>query len=289
MGIVRSMVALLIEESFREPFAGSIATLGNQDVLLTSDEMEKVASRYGVALPEATKFMDGTVQVRDLFESLGFTNVTSIDNSDYENADVLMDLNVAGVPQEHRQKYDVVLDGGTLEHIFHVPNVFSNIFELLKPGGRVVHFSPSSNNIDHGFYMFSPTLFHDYYRANHFELNSLYVYRYKGNRPDKYWDIFESAPGSWEDVSTGGLDDYAYGVFVVATKTNESSGDVIPQQNRYALAWESNGGTAMPTQSLYRKVLKSIPLVRLSFQNARKMVWKLQGKGPTGRSVSKKV
>ena len=62
----------------------------------------------------------------------------------------------------------MIIDGGTMEHIFHIPNVLNNIYRMLRVGGRIIHISPSSNYVDHGFYSFSPTLFYDFYQTNKF-------------------------------------------------------------------------------------------------------------------------
>ena len=67
-----------------------------------------------------------------------------------------------------------LLDSGTLEHVFHLPNALKSVVELAKVGGRVMLLSPSSNHFDHGFYMFSPTLFYDYFSANGLRIETSY-------------------------------------------------------------------------------------------------------------------
>jgi len=52
---------------------------------------------------------------------------------------------------------------------------------LLKPGGRIIFLSPSTNHVDHGFYMFLPTLFMDYLLANGFSIRTFYFIRYSLN------------------------------------------------------------------------------------------------------------
>ena len=59
-----------------------------------------------------------------------------MDFSDYEGANIIQDLNTLIKNHDIFEKYDLIIDGGTLEHVFHVPNAFENFFKLLKIGGQ---------------------------------------------------------------------------------------------------------------------------------------------------------
>lgn len=88
----------------------------------------------------------------------GATSVVSIDYSDYENATLIHDLN-REIPESFQGKFDTVLDAGTLEHIYQVPQALRNMSLLLKPGGQILHVLPANNFCGHGFWQFSPELF----------------------------------------------------------------------------------------------------------------------------------
>jgi len=111
------------------------------------------------------------------FEALGATRVDAMDNSDYEGAKLVHDLNQP-IPAEWREQFDVVYDGGTLEHVFNFPVALRNSMELLKPGGRLFIHTCANNLCGHGFYQFSPELF---YRAlspeNGFEVERMIMHR----------------------------------------------------------------------------------------------------------------
>jgi hypothetical protein len=107
-----------------------------------------------------------------------------------------------------------------------------NTLSLLKVGGRMIFLTPSSNHMDHGFYMFSPTLFADYFAANGFQIETIYVIRYSGDM-DVLWDAYAYQPGQWRDMHIGGLDDRPYAIWVVATRLENSTLDAIPQQGYY--------------------------------------------------------
>lgn len=229
-----------------------------------------------------------------LFSALGFATIESIDYSDYEGATHVFDLNQPDLPDTLKAHYDVVLDSGTLEHVFHVPNALTNIGAMTKIGGRIILQTPSSNHFDHGFYMFSPTLFFDYFTANRFKIESFYIIRYSPD-PAVMWDVYQYHPRDWDDVQCGGLDGNPYLLFIVATKTAQSTSDVIPQQGFYANSSPqfagariagaggtipaSTGRTRSETKLRHaaRSLLTKMPFVdriaRRALRRWRKMLW----------------
>jgi len=66
------------------------------------------------------------------------------------------------LPTEFTGRYDLVYDGGTMEHCFNVGQVMRNILALAKVSGRIVHVNPL-NYFNHGFFNFNPTFYHDFY------------------------------------------------------------------------------------------------------------------------------
>lgn len=245
MGLPKPAACLLLREAACRPFSGSVATLGRQDILFDQGWLRRTAARMGVSLhpTEITLHRDPALALRgfmsddSFLKSLGFRQIVRLDYSDFEAPDYLLDLNAPHTPEDLRQRFDTILDGGTLEHVFHLPHALRHLFEMLRPGGRVIHFSPSANHLDHGFYMFSPTLLWDYYTTNQFQINTFYIYRYRPSR-DR-WEVFEYRP-EWlaPGARWGGLDNAMYGVHVVATRTEASTGDRIPQQGWYLRRWE---------------------------------------------------
>jgi len=238
MGISKAAAQILMREGQRRPLGGRLLTLGKQDIYVSADSLREIAVSRSYVLtdtpttpPTKAYHLDRQhLSDRTFFEMLGFANILSIDVSDYEGAAEIFDLNSQSVPAHLEGVFDFIVDGGTLEHVFHLPNVLNNIFHMLKVGGRVLHVAPSSNHMDHGFYMFSPTLFVDYYAVNRFELNCIQVFRHTQNPDTEPWEFSDYVPGCLDLVSFGGLDDSLYGVAVIATKTGESTGNAIPAQ-----------------------------------------------------------
>lgn len=94
-----------------------------------------------------------------LFKYIGAISIDSIDASDYEEASIIHDLNIP-INNEYKSKYNLVLDSGSLEHIFNFPQAIKNCMELVKVGGHFAGFYPCNNFFGHGFYQFSSELFY---------------------------------------------------------------------------------------------------------------------------------
>ncbi|HEX9782341.1 MAG TPA: class I SAM-dependent methyltransferase [Opitutaceae bacterium] len=246
MGIATGTFQLLLQEHRLRPFSGSLLTLGKQDIFLTSADVEYWTDYHDVArtVPEfvippvkAEFFERGCLSDKTLFGTLG-VDVESLDASDYEGCDHVADLNDPEPPEGLRGRYDLVLDTGTFEHVFHLPNAFRFCHALLREGGRVIHMSPTSNYADHGFYMLSPTLFYDFYNANGWRIRQIKVIRHtKAHDTEPYWST-DYSPEHFACLSYGGLGDGLYQTFVVAEKLPGATATRVPQQRAYRThAW----------------------------------------------------
>jgi hypothetical protein len=86
------------------------------------------------------------------------------------------DLNLP-VPIE--EKFDLVLNFGTAEHIFNVYQFFKTAHDRTETGGVMMHTAPFNGWPDHGFFNFQPTFFFDLARANRYEILSFVCGRVK--------------------------------------------------------------------------------------------------------------
>jgi SAM-dependent methyltransferase len=121
---------------------------------------------------------EGAYTGRELLLDVGFKQYDDIDFVGNEGVSIVHDMNTP-LPATVKD-YDLVLECGTLEHIFDVAQVFRNIIQLCKVNGTVCHISPL-NWINHGFYNFSLTLFYDVYRNNGFEDFKFWIFDWPFN------------------------------------------------------------------------------------------------------------
>lgn len=117
-------------------------------------------------------------------KTLGAETIDSLDYSNYEGANLLHDMNLV-IPDGLKRKYDLVLESGSLEHIFNFPVSMANCMEMVTEGGHLLIITPVNNIMGHGFYQFSPEVF---YRVlnnrNGFEIEQMLIFEYS---PDEKW------------------------------------------------------------------------------------------------------
>lgn len=160
---------------------GKTLMLGRQDNNLgtNSDLIAMIFSEAGLDVDVAKVMRDTYADT--ILRYLGASEIVSMDASDYEGADIIHDLNKP-VPQELWSQFDTVIDGGTLEHVFHVPNALNSIAKMLKVGGRFIGMSPANNWFGHGFYQFSPELMWRFCQEFGFQVNRVDLY-IRGQHP----------------------------------------------------------------------------------------------------------
>lgn len=152
MGIDAHAFHMLCYVTKKYGVLGNTVTLGRQAIHLTS-----LINRKKVDTSASCGYCEPLLA--DMF---GASHVDSIDNSNYEGATIIADMN-SPLPDELEGKYDTVIDFGCTEHIFDVGQAFRNIAAMCKIGGIVLHVVPANQFCGHGFYQFSPELFFSWY------------------------------------------------------------------------------------------------------------------------------
>ena len=162
--------ARLAAGPFRE-----ILTIGHQFLYLHPREVRLLRKSYRSAFPDATGtplsgYVFGSYSDDFLKEFLGADSISILDCSSYEGANIVHDLN-RPVPGNLTGRFDAVIDGGSLEHVFNFPIAIANTMRMLKVGGSLFIANPANNLCGHGFYQFSPELmFRVFTPTNGFEL-----------------------------------------------------------------------------------------------------------------------
>lgn len=161
MGLDRNGVRLLLHARRLGADFSSVATIGRQTLFLTTAELRRTLREMGEEIdrPTARSLMDATGGYAEAFlRHLGAQEVHSYDVSAYEGASHLHDMNV-DIAAELRDRYSLVVDGGSLEHVFNFPVALRNCMEMVRPGGHFLGIGPTNNFMGHGFYQFSPELY----------------------------------------------------------------------------------------------------------------------------------
>lgn len=249
MGLMPSHIRMFLRMKNRYQFSGAICVLGNQEIWATPEDIERYCNEEGCASkrpasinrhtsrlfeddPDLSKIAGGFVHARTFFEMVGFDNYVDIDQFEYDQPALRHDMNFP-VPEEIDDKFDLVLDGGTVEHIFDIAQVMSNMVRMVRVGGSVMHLA--SFDMDHGFYGLSPCFFFDYYRANGFSDFSCYImatdYSNVLEAFDRRRPYFEYQYGM--DLSCLLSTSSSWLIFFVARKTKNMKETQLPTQGMF--------------------------------------------------------
>ena len=106
----------------------------------------------------------------DYFNSVGFKEYKSIDiNGAYNSLQFDLNKNILET-YSHNEKYDLVINNGTGEHVFNQYALFLNFHNLTKLNGIMLNILPFIDWINHGFYNFNPIFFADLAASNNYEI-----------------------------------------------------------------------------------------------------------------------
>lgn len=170
------------------------------------------------------------LEYRAWLKQLGLRDVLTLDAWDGAGVDRVVDLNRPILPSLAGQA-DLLIDPGTLEHIFDLRRALENVVELLAPGGIAYHHTPL-NWVDHGFVNPCPCFWVRGYEAQGFTV-AVYFRR--------SWDL-EAQPWPWDLEQTTILPADRYlGNVIAQAPAVKQPGFTIPRQERLVRKWEGGG------------------------------------------------
>ncbi|WP_165251480.1 hypothetical protein [Paludisphaera soli] len=154
MGLDSSAVQLLGAARRHGVDFHDLLTIGRQNFYPARETLDRVLKALGSG-KDASAFPPGFAE--PFFEELGAVNPRAMDHSDYEGAQVVHDLNKP-IPAELRNRFGVVFDGGTIEHVFNAPQALKSMMEMVRVGGWFIQVTAGNNFLGHGFWQISPEL-----------------------------------------------------------------------------------------------------------------------------------
>ncbi len=217
---------------------GEAATLGRQHLNVDRAEFAKEAARYGLAADREAvmrayadhPYADG------LLHLLGAGEPASIDAASFEGASHIADMN-RPVPGELRGRFSLLIDGGTIEHIFDFRQAAINVGAMLKVGGTFISINGANNFMGHGFYQFSPELLYRVFAPeNGFAVETMVLT--EANADARWFDVADPATIGGRVELVNNARTY---LMMRARKIAEvEMFTAMPQQSDYAqTAWDS--------------------------------------------------
>ena len=212
-------------------------TLGRQYLYVTKPEINEQISKFkNVDLsPDSVDFLDEYCE--PLLKILGSNHTDSMDFSAYEKATIIHDLNTP-VAANLKNKFSVVLDSGTLEHIFDFKTAVKNCMEMVEIGGHFIGITPVNNLMGHGFYQFTPELLFSVFSSqNGFQMVKMIIAACDEN--GKFYQWYEVANPAVIGSRLHLVNEHPTYVMYVAKKIAEVNiFETLPQQSDYVTTWK---------------------------------------------------
>jgi SAM-dependent methyltransferase len=173
MAINGWILEVLARVAEKLPAPRRMLSLGYPDMLVTEPQLERICGAGALASIDFREDsqailkwhglegqMPRVAETRSVLRRLDI-EADFVDIAASRGVEIVLDLNQPA-PPERLGRYDIVYDGGTMEHCFNVGQVMRNILGFVRKGGFIVHVNPMTL-INHGFYNFNPTFYHDWY------------------------------------------------------------------------------------------------------------------------------
>jgi hypothetical protein len=206
MGLTQGYIRFIAFMQRTHRIHGDVLVLSQQAIYADISQTVKMLSENGVVPAEIPHGFDTSnkipdwnstsakknINVKTLMALLGATSTRTSDISDYEGADLKIDLGVP-IDKSRYNQFDAIVDAGTIEHIYDIPQCMENITKMLKVDGVLVLFAPASE-INHGFYNLCPCFFFDYLSANGYEDIRVYLKEdaFNGESGGKTYEVMET-------------------------------------------------------------------------------------------------
>lgn len=256
-------------------------TLGRQNLYCSKKRLIDYARHYDVNQSEMEGIFFEDNYCEPVLYALGAKHVDSMDFSDYEKASVVHDLNKP-IPEDFKRKYTLVVDSGTLEHIFDFPAAIRNCMEMLSVNGHFITVTTGNNYLGHGFYQFSPELLYRVFsKENGFKVEYMFLGVLSNNGNKETWYSVNDPEKVKNRINI--CNNRRVSIIMIAKKlavTNIFSH--TPQQSDYQAIWNSAKSESSNLDrtgsfvKIYRKFMPShLKKIIYFFRKSTKKDWKL--------------
>jgi SAM-dependent methyltransferase len=277
MAITFSQAKFLLYAMQKGTSFQSLCTIGRMTSYFRPEEVKQLRAISGCSSTEEFDF--GRAWCDGFFRDfLKAELIRSIDYSHYEGAELVHDMNQS-LPPQHNETFDVVIDSGSLEHVFNFPVAIANCMNLVRTGGSLFLFTPANNHCGHGFYQFSPELmFRIFQPENGFELVQVIL------EPHAFPGIELSGPGTQYRVAdpatvgtrVGLVTSCPVMMMIHARKTQHVVPfQTPPLQSDYATKWSATVTTpvSLPQQTSALKTLLRMTGLLNALRTFRNAAW----------------
>jgi hypothetical protein len=243
MGFERASIQFLLKLKQQGIPFDRVLTVGRQGLHIGANDLHRLLTENGIALSRGEVeelILEQKGYCEPLLKLMGAGRVDSMDISDYEGASILHDMNMP-LPATLRGKFSLVIDGGSLEHVFQYPTALKNCMEAVAVGGYFVTITPANNLMGHGFYQLSPELFFQtLHPDNGFKLKHVIIYEYPWK--NTWYEVND--PAKVRSRVQLKNKKHAYLIAFAKRTAVVPIFAKIPQQSDYSALWQASQGKA---------------------------------------------
>jgi hypothetical protein len=167
MGLTAPSLKFILLLNKKYKFKGPLLTYGNQDIYTNIKTIKKWTKEYKLPPISSKKYYKSTsldleqinpeaknfVHAKTFFRQIGIreSDYYDVDKFDFDKPKIIHDLEKP-FGKKYNNFFNLIIDSGTLEHIFDIKSVMANTVKITKLGGYVLHMIPANNFLNHGFY-----------------------------------------------------------------------------------------------------------------------------------------
>jgi hypothetical protein len=175
MGLDSASVTLLCAAKTMNVDFTSVAMIGRQALFPDHRTLGRVFGVLGIDR-DARQFLEQHQYAEEFFSLLGAKHIDSVDVSPYQGATILHDMNQP-VPPALCERFTLVHDGGTIEHVFNITQALKNCMDMVRVGGHFTQVNIANNWMGHGFWQISPELiFRAFSEENGFQVEAVLMH-----------------------------------------------------------------------------------------------------------------
>jgi SAM-dependent methyltransferase len=177
MGLDAIHIEMLFGEHRHKAIEGELLTVSRSTIAMTEAGVRELLKQTGTPIrPGVQVEIDNTtvhgfgshgwITDKSLFALFTDAQLSVLDVSDYEKADIIHDMSLP-IDSSLENRFDFIINGSCIDNIFNPVAALQNASRMLKPGGRLFEFE-WSNSHPTAYVKCSPDWFLDYFAVNKF-------------------------------------------------------------------------------------------------------------------------